>query len=231
VFTEKKSKYYAEEFDKSDHLSFRMENFPMKILRILFPLLSIVGVILLSSCTTTTTTTGGKKYTVKAFKPHNPDNVSVRVSTSTQNIYVMEGDRLLMAVQGCVGTAATPTPKGRFTINRKLKEKRRVSQPGAGYPMAYWCEFLPAYGFHEGFVHPRPRTHGCIRMHKEAAARFYALVKIGTPVYIATTQPQDREFGHFVTPLDQSKDPDPPMSVMMSPSWFNDPAGPLLIDG
>ena len=211
-------------------MSFGMETFLMKIFRILFPLLSIAGVMLFASCTTTTNL-GSKKYTVRAFKPHNPDNVSVRVSTSTQNIYVMEGSRLLMAVQGCVGTSATPTPKGRFTIYSKLKNKRRISQPGAGYPMAYWCEFQPAYGFHEGFVHPRPRTHGCIRMHKEAAARLFALVKVGTPVYIATTQPQDKEFGHFVTPLDQSKDPDPPMSAMMSPSWFEDPSGPLLIDG
>lgn len=201
----------------------------MKTQPLHYSLLGVAAALLLSSCTSTTSITK-KSYSVKAFKPHNPNNVSVRVSTSTQNIYVMEGSRLLMAVQGCVGTAKTPTPKGSFHITRKIKEKRRVSQPGAGYPMAYWCEFLPAYGFHEGFVHPRPRTHGCIRMHKEAAARLYALVKVGTPVYIATTQPQDTEFGHFVQPLDQSADPDPPMSVMMSPSWFRDPAGPLLIE-
>ena len=41
--------------------------------------------------------------------------------------------------------------------------------------MAYWCEFKPAYGFHEGFVHPYPHTHGCVRLHKEAAARLFAL--------------------------------------------------------
>jgi len=202
----------------------------MKNLRLLVPFLGIASALLLSSCASTTSISK-KSYSVKAYKPKNPNNVKVRVSTSTQNIYVMEGDRLLMAVQGCVGTTQTPTPKGNFTINRKIKNKRRISQPGAGYPMAYWCEFLPAYGFHEGFVHPRPRTHGCIRMHKEAAARLFALVKIGTPVNIATTQPQDAQYGHLVQPLDQSADPDPPMSQMMSPSWFTDPAGPLLIEG
>jgi len=35
-----------------------------------------------------------------------------------------------------------------------------------------------------GFVHPYPRTHGCIRLHGEAAPKFFALVKIGTPVSI-----------------------------------------------
>ncbi len=196
---------------------------------ILSALCAATGVMLFAACASTQTSGGA--YTVKAFKPKNPDNVRVKVSTSTQNVYVMEGDRVLMAVQGCVGTAQTPTPKGNFTINNKIKEKRRVSQPDAGYPMAYWCEFLPAYGFHEGFVHPRPRTHGCIRLHKEAAARLYALVKIGTPVNIATTQPEDAKFGHFVKALDQSRDPDPPRSLMLSPSWFRDPPGPLLIEG
>lgn len=169
-------------------------------------------------------------YKVTAFKPHNPDNVKVKVSTSTQNIYVLEGDRLLMAAQGNVGTTKDPTPAGRFTIQNKIKNKRRISQPDAGYPMAYWCEFKSAYGFHEGFVHPHPRTHGCIRLHKEAAARLFALVKIGTPVFIASTQPEDAQYGHFVRKLDQSRDLDPPRSFMMSAAWFKDPAGPLLIE-
>ena len=169
-------------------------------------------------------------YKVTAFKPHNPNNVKVKVSTSTQNIYVLEGDRLLMAVQGCVGKADSPTPAGNFHITDKIKTKRRVSEPDAGYPMAYWCEFLPAYGLHEGFVHPYPRTHGCIRLHKEAAARLFALVHVGTPINIARTQPEDSQYGHFVRKLDQSRDPDPPHSYLLSSAWFKDPAGPLLIE-
>jgi hypothetical protein len=167
-------------------------------------------------------------YSVKAYAPNNPQNVRVKVSTSTQHIYVLEGDRLLMGVQGCVGANGS-TPKGTFRIGSKIKNKRRISQPDAGYPMAYWCEFLPAYGFHEGFVWNVPRTHGCIRLHREAAARFYALVNIGTPVHIASTQPEDAKYGHLVRKLDQRNDPDPPRSLMMSPQWFKDPTGPLLV--
>ena len=168
-------------------------------------------------------------YKVTAYKPHNPGAVKVKVSTSTQHIYVMEGDRLLMAVQGCVGKPGSVTPAGNFRIGSKIKNKRRVSEPDAGYPMAYWCEFLPAYGFHEGFVHPYPRTHGCIRLHREAAARLYALVSVGTPVNISSSQPEDRTYGSQVRKLDQSRDPDPPRSYMLSSAWFKDPAGPLLI--
>ncbi len=183
---------------------------------------------LLSGCATGGGSSGGS-YKVTAFKPHNPSAVKVKVSTSTQHIYVMEGDRLLMAVQGCVGKPGSVTPPGNWHIQSKIKQKRRVSEPDAGYPMAYWCEFLPAYGFHEGFVHPHPRTHGCIRLHREAAARLFALVQVGTPVNISSSQPEDHQFGQFVRKLDQSRDPDPPRSYMLSSAWFKDPAGPLLI--
>ena len=189
-------------------------------------ILAVAGIAFLSSCTGNQI---GGGYSVKAFAPHNPSAVRVKLSTSTQNIYVVEGDRLLMAVQGNVGKPGTTTPHGDFRIFNKDKTRRRASEPDAGYPMAYWCEFAPAYGFHEGFVWPIPHTHGCVRMHKEAAARFFALVKIGTPVNIASSQPEDAKFGHFVRKLDQSRDPDPPRSFMMSPAWFKDPAGTLLI--
>ena len=188
-----------------------------------------VGALFLTSCATVPTTSSSGSYHVTALKPHDPDKVRVDLSLSTQNVYVMEGDRLLMAVQGNVGKNNL-TPQGHFRITDKVKNKRRVSEPDAGYPMAYWCEFLPAYGFHEGFVHPYPHTHGCVRLHREAAARLFALVKIGTPVSIATTQPEDAKYASRVTRLDQSKDPDPPRSFMLSDAWFKDPPGPLLVD-
>ena len=61
---------------------------------------------------------------------------------------------------------------------------------GAGLP--------PAYGFHQGYVWPVPRTHGCIRLDKQVAPRFYELVHVGTPVDIAETQPRGRDGGPHV---------------------------------
>jgi len=110
-----------------------------------------------------------------------------------------------MAVQGNVGKPGAATPTGEFTIYNKDKHRRRQSEPDRGYPMAYWCEFAPAYGFHEGFVHPAPHTHGCVRLHREAAARLFALVRIGTKVHIANSLPEDKKWGSQVTRLDQSK--------------------------
>jgi len=202
-------------------------------------------VSLLAGCGTTRVPVGGP-YHVTAYRPHDPSAVRVRVSLSQQNVYVMESDRCLMAVAISVGLPAKPTPKGNFTIYSKQEHKRSGSYgfsvqgnrivpstgggPGryVGYPMGYWCEFAPAYGFHQGFVHPYPRTHGCIRLHGEAAPKFFALVRIGTPVNIAATQPEDATIGPKVQRVDDSRAPDPPGSVMISDAAFEKPSGPLL---
>src|SRR6478672_807915 len=199
--------------------------------RLLFCLGLAATPLFLTSCgTMMTSSASSKNYHVVAHKPHDPSKVEVMLSLATQNVYVMEGDRLLMAAVTNVGKADSPTPTGDYTIYNKEKKRRRASEPDAGYPMAYWQEFKPAYGFHEGFVHPYPHTHGCVRMHREAVARMFALTRIGTPVHIRQELPEDAKFGSQVTRLDQSKEPDPPRSFMMSDAWWKEPAGPLLVD-
>ena len=215
----------------------------------LFLLVPLAAVALLSSCTTMTTSPTAQ-YHVVAHKPHNPSNVRVLVSLSKQNVYVMEGDRCLMAVATSVGLPNKPTPKGHFTIYNKIEHKRSGSYgfrvqgnrvvpaeagsnvPGryVGYPMGYWCEFAPAYGFHQGFVHPYPRTHGCLRLKGEAAPKFFALVHIGTPVYIAESQPEDATLGPTVQRVDDSRTPDPSAGLMITSAAFQKPEGPLLVE-
>jgi hypothetical protein len=185
----------------------------------------------LTSCgTMTSMSSSSGNYRVVARKPHDPSKVEVKLSLKTQNVYVMEGDRLLMAAVTNVGKPGAATPTGDYTIYNKEKHRRRQSEPDRGYPMGYWQEFKSAYGFHEGFVHPYPHTHGCVRMHREAVARMFALTRIGTPVHIRESLPEDAKYGSQVMKLDQSRDPDPPRSLMMSDAWWKDPAGPLLVD-
>src|SRR5712672_2063147 len=219
----------------------------MQMLKRVVFLLALCGPLIFTSCQTSPVA-GGGAYHVTAYKPHDPSKVVVKVSLSNQNVYVMEGDRCLMAVACSVGIPSKPTPHGNFTIYRKEEDKRSGSYgfrvqgdrvvaaeagsniPGryVGYPMGFWCEFAPAYGFHQGFVHPNPRTHGCIRLKGEAAAKFYALVHNGTPVNIATTQPEDETLGPKVQRVDDSRTPDPPASLMISEAAFEKPSGPLL---
>jgi lipoprotein-anchoring transpeptidase ErfK/SrfK len=222
----------------------------MRILPRLLLAATLPAAVFLTSCETSPTASSGGSYHVVAHRPQNPNNVRVKVSLSQQNVYVMEGDRCLMMAATTVGIPAKPTPKGNFKIYSKQEHKRSGSYgfrvqgdriipaeaganiPGkyVGYPMGYWCEFSPSYGFHQGYVHLRPRSHGCLRLKGEAAAKFYALVHNGTPVNIAESQPEDATLGPKVKRVDDSKTPDPPNSVAISDAAFTRPRGPVFDD-
>ena len=172
--------------------------------------------------------TGSANYSTTfdppVLQPSNPAAVKVKLSTSAQRVYVMEGSKVLLATPCSVGTSAAPTPKGNFTIYSKQAHRRRVSSPGAGYPMTYWMEFKTAYGMHWGFVKPYPCTHGCVRLPIKSAQKIFNLVRPGTPLNIATSQPEDATIGRTLPVLDDSRMPDPPNSYMMSPQVFADAA-------
>jgi len=177
----------------------------------------------LGACTTLTT--GSKTsfdFDPPVQQPKNPSAVQVKLSTGAQRLYVVEGNTVLLATPVTVGKSATPTPLGNFTIYSKQANRRRFSSPGAGYPMTYWMEFKSAYGMHWGFVKPTPATHGCVRMPLNAARKTFALVRTGTPLNIARSQPWDDTIGKSLPVLDDSALPDPPLAYMLSPQVFAD---------
>jgi hypothetical protein len=205
----------------------------------------------LAGCTAMQTAGRGEFHS-PAWRPQNPDDVKVYVSEEAMAVYVMEGDRPLLVTPVSVGRAESPTPKGNFTIYHKDADRRnrtygmwikgnhvvggRSSQsPGAGYkfygyPMAYWCEFKSAYGFHEGSVWPQPRSKGCIRVHPNVAPKFFALVKHGTPVSIRRTQPFDATYGRDLERPQDYADPDRPVHVLISDEAYRTPPHPLFED-
>jgi hypothetical protein len=192
--------------------------------RISLPFLALLA-LALGACTTTTKKPAGRSsftFDPPVSAPKNPAAVKLKLSTGAQRLYVVEGDRVLLATPVCVGTVSDPTPKGNFTIYSKTERRRRVSSPGAGYPMTFWMEFKSAYGLHWGFVKPYPATHGCVRMPLKAALKTFDLVRVGTPINIATSQPWDATIGKTLPRLDDSALPDPPMSYMLSPKVFAD---------
>jgi lipoprotein-anchoring transpeptidase ErfK/SrfK len=159
-------------------------------------------------------------------------------------VYVVEGSRPLLVTATAIGLPNKPTPKGRFRVTNKIASKRSGTYgfwvkgdtivagksskaPGAGYryvgfPMQYWVEWMPAYGFHVGSVWPVPRTHGCLRLHQNAGREFFQLARIGTPVHIAETQPEDATLGKNPPRPQDYNDPDPPMSILISSRAFKD---------
>src|SRR5437870_13373430 len=85
------------------------------------------SILLLSGCVTGGRVSAGGPYHVTAYNPHDPSAVRVKVSLSKENIYVMEGDRCLMAVACSVGTREKGTPRGHFNIYSKIEHKRSGS--------------------------------------------------------------------------------------------------------
>jgi len=180
-------------------------------------------------------------YDLPTKLPTNPNNVRVKVSLSKQRAYVMEGSTMLLAMPVSVGTPATPTPAGSFTIFGK-EPKHRASTHGYAYsgsevkqtfldkkptgwsfkgtPMPYWCEFKPNYGFHTGWIKHQPCTHGCIRMHENLSPKFFRLVKVGTPVNISYSQPEDATV-NIPLPPDAGPLPDYPGSMYVGEGYFS----------
>jgi lipoprotein-anchoring transpeptidase ErfK/SrfK len=163
----------------------------------------------------------GGYYDVPAKRPNNPAAVKVHVSTGTQRVYVTEGDRMLLVTPCCVGTASDPTPKGNFRVTAKIASKRRISNPGAGYPMPNWVEFKPAYGFHGGWIHPFPASHGCVRLPWKVSSKFFNLVRPGTPINISTSQSFDATYAATVTQPDERPTPEWPSSMLNSTQIFS----------
>jgi L,D-transpeptidase catalytic domain len=200
----------------------RPSSIPMKISRFLFAVVPAGLTIGLSACATLSRTQNSFSFDPPVQKPKNPSAVKLKLSTGAQRLYVVEGNTVLLATPVTVGTASSPTPHGNFTIYSKVANRRRQSSPGAGYPMTYWMEFKRAYGLHWGFVKATPSTHGCVRMPIDSARKTFQLVRIGTPLNIASSQPWDATIGKSLPVLDDSSLPDPPMSYMLSARVFAD---------
>lgn len=171
-----------------------------------------------------------------AYKPKNTSNTRIKISTSNQALYVTEGDKVLLATPVTVGYAGASTPHGTYKVLKKEHKRRanthgwahdpksgkymltKVSKKPAGWKftrtaMPYWMEFKNAsYGIHTGYVYPYPKSHGCIRVHHNVTPKLFAMIQVGTPIHIATTQPEDSTAGYNMKrPPNPQRIPDNPV--------------------
>ena len=206
----------------------------------------------ITSCSNMSSGGGGlsayQSYDRPTKLPKNPSNVKVKVSLSAQKTYVMEGSEVLMVMPVSVGAPGSATPTGNFTIYNK-EAKHRANTHGYAYsgnnvkqtmlsarpagwsfkgtPMPYWCEFKPNYGFHTGWLKHQPCTHGCIRMHENLAPKFFRLVKVGTPVNISYSQPEDSTLGNIPLPPDAGPLPDYAGTMYTGEGYFSQHKKPV----
>lgn len=171
----------------------------------------------------------------------NVSDVKVKVSLSNRAVYVYENDEPRFVAAIAIGKPSDPTPTGTFKVQHKEVKKRSSSYgffvkgdevvPGesrnkpagyqyVGYPLPYWVYFSHGCGFHAGAVWPEPRTHGCLRLHKTIADDFYHMVKVGTPVIVANSLPEDATLGKNIPRPTDYDHPDSPASVRASDAVF-----------
>ncbi len=192
--------------------------------------LAVIGLVSIAavSCTSSRPSGSGSfstRFDPPAKTPSNRSAVVVKISTGAQRIYVTEGNTVLLASPCSTGTASTPTPAGTHRINEKRFDRRRVSSPGAGYPMTYWMSFFaPAYGMHWGWVKPFPCTHGCVRLPIKTAQKIFNMVSVGTPVVVSSRHAEDATVGRSLPVLNDGPIADPPDSYMQSAKVFQDAA-------
>jgi lipoprotein-anchoring transpeptidase ErfK/SrfK len=134
----------------------------------------------------------------------------VIINLSEQRAYLIEGGKVSLISPIASGKPGWSTPTGNFSVISKDIDHRSQSfgsvvdgsgviatsnatpgtyvPPGFHYqpaPMPYYMEFSQAVGMHAGFLPGYPASHGCVRMPRDLAARFFERVNIGTPVTVA----------------------------------------------
>jgi lipoprotein-anchoring transpeptidase ErfK/SrfK len=134
----------------------------------------------------------------------------VIINLSEQRAYLVEGGKVKLIAPIASGKPGWSTPTGNFAITCKDIDHRSQSfgsiidgagriaisdaTPGThvphGFhyqpaPMPYYMEFSQAIGMHAGFLPGYPASHGCVRMPRDLAARFFERVHLRTPVTVA----------------------------------------------
>jgi lipoprotein-anchoring transpeptidase ErfK/SrfK len=135
---------------------------------------------------------------------------SVRISLGEQRAYFYKGDQLVGVSIISSGREGFNTGSGSFRLQQKdldhksslygdyvdghggiVKKDVDTSKdprpPGAifdGAKMPFFMRIHGGVGMHEGFLPGYPASHGCIRMPRFMAEKFFSNVEVGTPVQI-----------------------------------------------
>jgi lipoprotein-anchoring transpeptidase ErfK/SrfK len=91
--------------------------------------------------------------------------------SSTYGDYVDRGGQVVM---------------GNVDVTKNLPPRDTVFR---GAPMPYFLRIHGAIGMHAGYLPGYPASHGCIRLPKDMAIRFFQDAPIGTPVAIRQESP------------------------------------------
>jgi N-acetylmuramoyl-L-alanine amidase len=105
----------------------------------------------------------------------------VEVNLTRQVLYLTRQGAIVRIVDASSGTASTPTPRGNFSVIRRI-DGWRQSSLGLLWRPNY---FYRGYAVHGSTsVPPYPASHGCVRVTIASMNRLWSILRIGTPVHI-----------------------------------------------
>ena len=133
------------------------------------------------------------------------------IKLSEQRVYLYKGDELIGESKCSSGKNGFETPPGSYKVIQKNKDHvsnlygnfvdaegevtqrdvdmSKVKVPEgmtfAGAKMPYFQRFNGGYGLHAGNVPNRRASHGCVRLPRIMAERFFSQTAVGTPVTVA----------------------------------------------
>jgi lipoprotein-anchoring transpeptidase ErfK/SrfK len=124
------------------------------------------------------------------------DPYRVEIALAAHTLSVYDGDRLIAQHPVGVGTAATPTPGGKYYIKELLRPRSPDGPYGAyAYGLSGFSNVLEEFGGGDGVIGIHgtndPSTvgtdvsHGCIRLTNDAITDLVGFLPLGTPVHIS----------------------------------------------
>jgi lipoprotein-anchoring transpeptidase ErfK/SrfK len=111
----------------------------------------------------------------------------IEIQLSTQMLTAYEGETPVLRALVSTGVAWFPTPKGEFTILRKVRSQV-MTGPGYYLPnVEFVSYFHKGYAFHGTYWHNNfghPMSHGCVNMTNADAQWLYNWAPKGTPIRV-----------------------------------------------
>lgn len=118
----------------------------------------------------------------------------VEVDLTKQQLYYFYNDIKIGSIPVSTGLISMPTPKGKFTIMRKVPVVHYVG-PGYNLPNTKWnLEFKRHYYLHGAYWHnqfgKKPMSHGCVNIAYKNAEKLYNFLEAGDEVVVYGKTPK-----------------------------------------
>ncbi|WP_083789485.1 L,D-transpeptidase [Corynebacterium lipophiloflavum] len=111
-----------------------------------------------------------------------PKDAKVCVDIAGQRSWLQENGQVYYGdVRVATGKPGYETPRGTFYVNRKVKDEISYEFNNAPMPFATYFTYN-GIAFHEG--DPAYLSHGCVRMHRGDAQRYFSELNIGDKVVV-----------------------------------------------